>query len=140
MAVNDNPAPEQQRNPITQAAHRRQAFWQIYFPLILFGILVFIAIVLVVLMQDEGASKWADISLIYIISLAMIAFLVTTILLVMLVVYTARLSKATPFFFFKVQRFFYLMEIRVKDISNIASETFLRIHSFIAGARALRRK
>jgi hypothetical protein len=140
MSGNENPAPEKQRNPITQAAHRKQAFWQIYFPLILFGVLVIIAIVLVLLVDDEGASKWADISLIYIIALAMIAFLVTTVLLVMLVVYTARLSKATPFFFFRVQRFFYLIEIRVKDISNIASEPFLRIQSFIAGARALRRK
>ncbi|MFL7893753.1 MAG: hypothetical protein ACK2UM_01560 [Anaerolineales bacterium] len=140
MSVEENPAPEQQRNPITQAAHRKQAFWQIYFPLILFGILVVVAIVLVVLIDDRGASKWADISLIYIIAIAMIAFLVTTILLVMLVVYTARLSKATPFFFFKVQRIFYLTEIRVKDIANIASEPFLRINSFIAGVRALRRK
>lgn len=140
MSVNENPAPEKQRNPVTQAAHRKQAFWQIYFPLILFGVLVIIAIVLVLFMEDEGASKWADISLIYIISLAMIAFFVTTVLLVVLMVYTARLSKATPFFFFRVQRFSYLTETRVKEISKVASEPFIRIQSYIAGVRALRRK
>ena len=140
METNDLISPEKQRNPITQDAHRRQAFWQIYFPLILFGAFVLIAIVLAVFADSAGASKWADISLIYMVSLAMVAFLITMIVVVVIAVYMARLIKATPYFFFIVQRYAYLIELRVKRVSNVAAEPFLRVHSFIAGARALRKK
>ncbi len=140
MASNDILPPEKQRNPITQEAHKRQAFWQIYFPLILFGAFVIFSIVLAVLLNDQGASKWSDISLIYMISLAMVSFLITTIVLVVVIIYTGKLLKATPYTFFVIQKFTYLMELRVKRASNAAAEPFLRVHSFFAGARAIRRK
>jgi len=140
MAPNDLLPPEKQRNPVTQEAHRHQAFWQIYFPMILFGAFVIVAFIMAVLIDSQGASKWADISLIYMISLAMVTFLITMIIIVVTVIYTAKLIKATPYFFFIIQKYAYLMEVRVKRASNIAAEPFLRVNSFIAGARALRKK
>jgi hypothetical protein len=129
-----------QRNPITYEAHRRQSFWQIYFPLIIFGVLVIVTIILALLADSEAASKWSDISLIFMISLAMITFVIVIVGLVFLVIYTRRLLKATPYFFFVVQKYTYLVEIRVKRASNIAAEPFLRLNSYIAGVRAMRRK
>ena len=129
-----------QRNPITHEAHRRQAFWQIYFPLIIFGVLVVVAIALALLSENEEASKWSDISLIFMISLAMVTFVIVIVFLVISVFYTRRLLKATPYFFFIVQKYTYLVEIRVKRASNIAAEPFLKLNSYIAGVRALRRK
>ncbi len=140
MAPNDLLPPEKQRNPVTQEAHRHQAFWQIYFPMILFGAFVIVAFIMAVLIDSQGASKWADISLIYMISLAMVTFLITMIIIVVTVIYTAKLIKATPYFFFIIQKYAYLMEVRVKRASNMAAEPFLRVNSFIAGARALRKK
>lgn len=140
MASNDILSTNKQRNPVTQEAHRRQAFWQIYFPLILFGVLVIVAIVLAVLMSSQGVSKWADISLIYMISLAMVSFLIITVFLVISAIYTGKLLKATPYFFFTIQRYAFLIELRVKKAANVSVEPFLRINSFIAGARAIRRK
>lgn len=140
MASNDILPPVKQRNPVTQEAHRRQSFWQIYFPLILFGAFVIVTIVLAVLMNDLGVSKWSDISLIYMISLAMVSFLIITVFLVISVIYTGKLLKATPYFFFTVQRYAFLIELRVKKAANVSVEPFLRINSFIAGARAIRRK
>jgi hypothetical protein len=140
MATNDFLPIEKQRNPITKEAHKRQAFWQIYFPLILFGAIVLITIVLVVFADTAAASKWADISLIYIVALAMVVFLITMIGTVVIIFYTARLIKAMPYVFFTIQRFASMMELRVKKASNVAAEPFLRINSFIAGARALRKK
>jgi heme/copper-type cytochrome/quinol oxidase subunit 2 len=140
MAPNDLLPPEKQRNPVTQEAHRHQAFWQIYFPMILFGAFVIVAFIIAVLLDSQGASKWADISLIYMISLAMVTFLITMIIIVVTVIYTAKLIKATPYFFFIIQKYAYLMEVRVKRASNMAAEPFLRVNSFIAGARALRKK
>ena len=94
-----------QRNPITYEAHRRQAFWQIYFPLIIFGALVVVAIALALLSENEEASKWSDISLIFMTSLAMVTFVIVIILLVVSVIYTRRLLKATPHLFFVVQKY-----------------------------------
>ena len=130
----------QQRNPITYQAHRRQAFWQIYLPLIVFTILVIATIVLVIIASNEQVSKWADISLIFVISITMVAFLVVIVGLAFSVVYTRRLLRATPYFFFNAQRFIYLVEIRVKRVSNVSVEPILKINSFFAGAGALRRK
>jgi K+-sensing histidine kinase KdpD len=137
----DRITPElKQRNPITQEAHRRQTFWQIYLPLIIFGVLVVITIVLALLTDDAADSKWADISLIFMISIAMVTFVIVIIGLVFAAYYTTQLLKVTPYYFFVVQRYSYLIEIRVKKYSNVAAEPFLRIQSFFAGARAIRRK
>jgi hypothetical protein len=140
MASNRVTPDLKQRNPITYEAHRRQTLWQIYFPLIIFGVLVIITIVLTLFAEDQAASKWADISLIFMVSLAMVAFLFVIVGLVFSVYYLRRLLKETPYFFFKIQRFTYLVEIRVRRVSNLAAEPFLKINSFFAGARALRRK
>ena len=127
MAPNDLLPPEKQRNPITQEAPPPQDFWQICFPLILFGAFVIVAIILAVFADSQGASKWADISLIYMISLAMVAFLITMIFTVAIAIYMAKLIKATPYFFFIIQRYAYLIEVRVKGASNMVAEPFLRI-------------
>jgi predicted Na+-dependent transporter len=139
--ASDRITPElKQRNPITREAHRRQTFWQIYLPLIVFGVLVIVTIILSIFAENQAASKWADISLIFMISLAMVTFLIIIVGLVFSVYYTRQLLKATPFFFFTIQRYAYIIEIRVKRVSNAAAEPFLRLNSYIAGARALRRK
>ena len=129
-----------QRNPITHELHRRQTFWQIYFPLIIFGAFVIITIALAIFADDQADSKWADISLIFMISLAMVAFIIIIISLIFIAYYTRQLLKATPYFFFTVQRYSYLVEMRVRRYSNAAAEPFLRLNSFIAGVRAIRRK
>jgi predicted Na+-dependent transporter len=136
--ASDRITPElKQRNPITREAHRRQTFWQIYLPLIVFGVLVIVTIILSIFAENQAASKWADISLIFMISLAMVTFLIIIVGLVFSVYYTRQLLKATPFFFFTIQRYAYIIEIRVKRVSNAAAEPFLRLNSYIAGARAL---
>lgn len=129
-----------QRNPVTHEAHRRQAFWQIYFPLILFSIFVIVTIVIAVFAENQKVSKWSDISLIFMISIMLIAFLVTTILIAVVIFYLRQGIKEAPFYMFDAQRFTYLLEVRVKLVSNAAVEPILRIKSFIAGARTLWRK
>ena len=119
----DRITPElKQRNPITQEAHRRQTFWQIYLPLIIFGVLVVITIVLALLADNAADSKWADISLIFMISIAMVTFVIVIIGLIFAAYYTTQLLKVTPYYFFVVQRYSYLIEIRVKKYSNVAAE------------------
>lgn len=139
--ASDRITPElKQRNPITREAHRRQTFWQIYMPLIVFGTLVIISIILAIFADSEATSKWSDISLIFMISITMVVFLITIVGLVFLVYYLRQLLRATPYFFFTLQRYAYIVEIRVNRVSNAAAEPFLRVNSYIAGARSLRRK
>ncbi|UCD42321.1 MAG: hypothetical protein JSV69_01495 [Chloroflexota bacterium] len=137
--ASDRITPElKQRNPITYEAHRRQTFWQIYLPLIIFGVLVIIMIVLALLADDQANSKWADISLIFMISIAMVMFVIVTVGLAFLAYYTTQLLKTAPYYFYVIQRYAYLIEIRVRSYSNTAAEPFLRVRSFMAGARAIR--
>lgn len=128
------------RNPVTHEAHRRQAFWQIYFPLILFSIFVIVVLVLALLAENQQVSKWSDISLIFMISIMLVAFLITTILLSFIIYYLRLGVKAAPFYLFDAQRYAYLMEVRVKLVSNTLVEPILKINSLIAGARELWRK
>lgn len=130
----------QQRNPITYEAHRRQTFWQIYFPLIIFGLLVIGTMVLVALADREQHNRGSDISLIFLISVTLVAFLIVIVALVYLIINLRRLLKASPYFFFNVQRIFYTIEMRVKKASNVAVEPILKLNGFMAGARSLRRK
>jgi heme/copper-type cytochrome/quinol oxidase subunit 2 len=130
----------QQRNPNTYKIHRRQIFWQIYFPLIFVALLVIGTIVLILLADNEQLSRGADTSLIFLIAITLVAFLIVIIGLVYAIGYLRRLLQASPPFFFNVQRITYIMEMRVKKFSGLAVEPILKINSLIAGARALRRK
>lgn len=140
MPADQIPPKIRQRNPATYESHRRQAFWQIYFPLILFGIFVIAAIVIAVYANNQQVSKWSDISLIFMIAIMLITFLITTVLLAVISYYLRLGIKETPFFMFDAQRITYLVEFRVKMVSNAVVEPIYRINSFFAGARALWRK
>ena len=130
----------QQRNPITKEAHQRQTFFQIYLPLIIVALLIILIVVVALLAQNEQASKWADISLIFLISVWLVVSLLVIALTIVAVIYLTRLLKASPYFFFEVQRITFIIEMRSKAIGNSIVEPVLRVNSYIAGARALRRK
>jgi small-conductance mechanosensitive channel len=136
--ASDRITPEyKQRNPITYETHKRQTFWQIYFPLIVFGVLVVVAIVLALLADDHSNSKWADISLIYMIAISLVTAAIVIVGLLFLAYYTTQLLKSTPYFFFTLQRYTYLIEFRVRKYSNSAAEPFIRANSFFAGVGRL---
>jgi hypothetical protein len=101
---------------------------------------VVVTIIIAVFSQNQQLSKWSDISLIFMISIMLIAFLVTTVILAFIAYYLRQGIKAAPFYLFDAQRFLYLLELRVKSVSNAAVEPILRIQSFFAGARALWRR
>lgn len=129
-----------QRNPITKEAHERQTFFQIYLPLIVVALLMIAIVVLTLVAEDEQASKWADISLIFLISVALVITLITIAAIIIVTYYVTRSLETSPYFFFKVQRVMYIVEVRSKAIGNLVVEPVLKVSSFFAGARALRRK
>lgn len=96
--------------------------------------------VVALLAQNEQVNKWADISLIFLISVSLVVFLLVIALTIVASFYLTRLLKASPYFFFEVQRITFIIEMRSKAIGNSIVEPVLRVNSYIAGARALRRK
>jgi hypothetical protein len=132
-----------ERNPVTHAAHRREVFWQITFPLIL-TLLILLGLVGFVIyagFQGSGSvSRWADISLIWLLLPAVVATLVVLVFLIGLVYLVSKLLGVLPGYARLVQGYFSLAQVRIRSIADKMVEPVLKIRSFKAGADVLRRK
>jgi hypothetical protein len=133
------PSQKHQRNPYTHEAHRRQSFWQILLPLIVFILVILAGAVIVSTSPAEKASTWADISLIFLILPTMFGFGVLALVTFVLVYAMGKALQIIPFGFYRVQDFFYRLNRRVRVISNQVVEPVMRIHSALEGTRTLRR-
>lgn len=128
------------RNPVTQRAHSRQKLWQIIFPLILGVILALVFGVLAGLAQSDSASRWADISLIFLLIPVMVVSVLFLAILAALVYLMIRVLRFVPPVALKVQNVFAQVEQRIRTGSNLAVEPILRVQSWLASLRALRRE
>jgi hypothetical protein len=128
-----------ERNPYTFESHRRQVFWQIYFPLIAFLMLILVGVVLVLIAPPGQASLYADIALIYIIVILMVVGVIIITLLSASIFGVRQVLKPLPFYMFRAQDFFIRIKRRVVSISNGSVEPILRIRSATEGARTLGR-
>ena len=132
-----------ERNPVTHAAHRREVFWQITFPLIL-ALLILLGLAgFVIYAGFQGSanvSRWADVSLIWLLMPAVFVTLVVLIILTGVVYLVSKLLGVLPGYARLVQNFFYLAQVRIKSIADKAVEPVLKLRSFKAGADVLRRK
>jgi len=133
------PAP----NPITQATHRQQTLWQIWVPFGVVVVLVLISALLVVIAGFQGTgdiSRWADISLIWLI----LPMLLLTVILIAVtagfVFLLFQLLRILPPYTRQLQDVFVLISFYVRKFSDAAVEPFLKAHSFSASIRALRRR
>lgn len=128
------------RNPVTQRAHSRQKLWQITLPLLLGVILALVFAVLAGLAQADSASRWADISLIFLLIPVMVVSLLFLAILAALVYLMIRILKFVPPVALKVHNIFAQVEQRVRTGSNLAVEPMLRVQSWLAALRTLRRE
>lgn len=128
------------RNPITKRAHARQRLWQIILPLVI-GVIA--AIALLVLAGLAGAaqtSRWADISLIFLVIPVMVVSLIFLALGAGLIYALVRVLQVIPTFAFRAQNLFTLIEDRVRTGANLAAEPIIRVSSWLAAIRTLRRE
>lgn len=128
------------RNPVTRRAHARQKLWQITFPLLLGVILALVFAVLAGLAQADNASRWADISLIFLLIPVMLVSLLFLVILAALVYLMVRVLKFVPPVALKVQNIFAQVEQRVRTGADLAVEPILRLQGWLAALRALRRE
>ncbi len=128
------------RNADVHRRHRKEVFWQITFPMILASLVLLgvCSLTVFIAMGQEGAGLWRDISLIWMISPALILSLIPFAIFAGMAYGIVRLIGVLPGFFFKVQRFLTNLTERIESISNRLASPIIRVGSFLAGLRKLK--
>ncbi|MBM3153481.1 MAG: hypothetical protein FJZ96_14960 [Chloroflexi bacterium] len=117
-----------QRPPIespTLRRHRKQQFWQILFPLVLFTILILSGGGLVIAAGRGDARLWADISLIWLILPLLFLSLLLLALLGGLIYLLVCLKNATPRLAGRLQNFFVQVTAGTRRAADAAVKPIL---------------
>lgn len=129
-----------ERNPLTYARHRKEVFWQISLPLAI-GSLILLAFAGLSLTLEAGEiSRWADISLVWMIAPIMLVILITFAMLVVSIYVTVKLIEALPYYSLQLLNGLILIGRYMHQAENRAVEPFVRLKTFSASARALGRQ
>lgn len=133
---------ERERNSRTEAAHKREVFWQITFPLIVGILLALTFAVIAVISATSGGSvkQAADAALICLIVPLMFFSLVFMIIFGAVAFGLVKANQELPFVFKQVQDIMERVRYQVQVGSDKAVEPFLKIRSFFASIGALKRK
>ena len=130
----------QERNPVTRDAHRRQVLWQITLPFVV-GVLLILALAVLSVVSALGGgevvSRWADISLIWLI-LPMIVFTLIFLAVVSGLVYlVVKLIGVLPGYAFKAQEFLASLQEKLRSLSDKAAQPVIKVGGVWAGVRKL---
>lgn len=128
------------RNPLTQQKHRREVMWQITIPVIVGTVIMLVVCGLAAALSSPLASRWADISIIWLIPPAFLVTLLFMVINAAGVYLLIKLIAAAPPFFYKAQNFFRRIQIRIGSISDKIVEPVLKVNGWSASARAATRE
>jgi len=120
-------------NPITRASHRREAFWQITFPLIIALVLLLALAIFVALSGSSQVSRWANASTIWLILLTIVFALLVFAVLAGLVYGMFRLLRGMPPYTLRAQETFEVIRLKTRKVSDLAAEPIIKFE--IAKAR-----
>ena len=127
-----------ERNPKTHAEHRREAFWQITFPLVI-GIPLLLAAVAVIILSATqpvtDVGRWADVSLMWLILPSLFFALILLVLLIGFVYLISYLLRLIPHYALVVQLYFEAGKNKISQLSNLSIEPILRIRAIWAAMR-----
>lgn len=133
---------QSERNPDTAAIHRREVFRQITLPTLI-GLIILITLVVLVIYAgasgNDQISRWADVSLIWILLPNILLAILVLIILIVLAIGLTRLLHVFPIFAYKAQLFFFKVRDQVKIGMDMAVAPILKFNSFMAGLRRLLR-
>jgi hypothetical protein len=125
-----------ERNPVTQAIHRRQVFWQITLPLVILAVM-FLALIVVVSLSEAGyQSRWADISAIWCLCPNLFVLLLCVGSLGGMSYGMFRLLRVLPGKLYSLQNLSLKVRDGVQKASDAAVEPVLRVHSYRASQKA----
>lgn len=131
--------PIAQRDPAAQARHRRETFWQITLPVLLFGLLLLVLAVLIVGGTAVEASLWADVALIWLLAPLLVLALVPLAVLIALSVGLRKVSAVLPFYGWRLQELLGRMRQQLESGSERLLAPLFRLQTWRAEARALQR-
>lgn len=129
-----------ERNPVTYQKHRHEVLWQITVPLVVGGVLILLPAILVIVAGVTGGgqiAKLAQVSLIWLIVIAMVISLLMIIFTVAIIFATTAILRSTSPLARQIQDTFLLIGQRVKQVSDKAVEPVLRYQSFMASMGVL---
>jgi hypothetical protein len=132
--------PRPSPNPVTRAAHRHQVMMQVFLPLAIAVLVILVLALGAAIGSFLDVSRWADISLVWLIMIYLAFALVFFVLLVGMIFGVAWLVRNLPFYARQAQDLFIMVRVQVGRISDKAVEPVLRINSFTASFKGFRRK
>jgi len=130
-----------QRNPKTQAEHRREVFWQISVPLIIGVLLLLAALVGIIVSAVQPVSdvrRWADVSLVWLILPSLFFALLCLVALAGMVVLVSLVLNKLPPLAAMVQLYFEVAREKVSQVSDRLVEPVIKINGLGAALRYIR--
>ncbi len=128
------PLPLSRKTPSYQL-HRRQFIWQILAPILIVAILVIAASVFAATRNENQASVWADISLIWLIIPAFFFALILFILLIGLIYAMAMLLKVTPTYTQQLQELIRLAAQKIESAADATAKPIFFLEGISASVR-----
>ena len=145
MDTNQSPVASQpkkfvfpERNPLTHASHRREMLVQVTMPLVIAILILLAGVFGVIYSATRGAedvSRWADVSLIWLLVPVLLGALALFVVLVAVVYGMSKLLGVFPGYARLVQDYFLLAQAKARQVSDLLVEPVLKMRSRQAGAQ-----
>ena len=120
--------------------YRRQRFWQIILPIVVFSLLIVVAGGFTIIADGELNRLWADVSIIWIVAPVLFIEIVLLAILIGMIYLLYKLTKGTPQITRKIQNIFTRIEQETCRASNSAVKPVVWTHQFQSGFISLMRK
>jgi hypothetical protein len=126
-------------NPITQRNHRRQVWWQVLFPILLFGAIIAAVAVLAAWGTNSNAqvAQWGNISAVFLILPVLALLLVGSVILGLIIYGMTRLLKVLPSYLRLVQLFIERVGEFFRKIADTTAKPVIATNSAWAGVRKI---
>ena len=110
--------------------YRRQRFWQIILPIVLFSFVIVVAGGFTIIADGEQNRLWADVSIIWLVAPMLILAIIFLVILVGMIYLLYKLTIGTPHITRKIQNIFIRIEQETFRVSNSIVRPVVWIHQF----------
>ncbi len=128
------------RKRAAEQAHRRDLRWQIIVPMAVVLLLVIGASVAVTLAPAASASRWADISIIWILFPVMFFSALGLLFLLALIYGMAKLLKITPIYAEKLTLLVRLTGLKIEKLAETSTKPIFFVESLSASFKHILKK
>ena len=127
-------------NQVTRAAHRQQFLWHILMPIILGALLFVILGVLATISQGNKPAVWANISLIFIVTILMFTGIGSAIVLALGIVGVDWMTRKIPPLAFLAQVYIQYFGRKVSNLADSSTKPVVEVRSIWASLKPVFRR